>query len=144
MQPSRFRSRLAFPVFEGDGSALQLKGMFDYVKAENDSENENLPRIPPMRIGAALEYSTGSFIGLLEVRHAFEQDDLAHEETITPSYTILNARADYQIPQGDNAWSIYGEVRNLTDELAYNSSSFRKAQAPLPGRSVNVGLSYKF
>lgn len=139
-----FEASLAFPVFEGDGSALQLKGMFDYVDAENDSNGENLPRIPPMRIGAALEYSSGSFLGLLEIRHAFEQDDVAHEETITPSYTILNARADYQILRDDNSWSIYGEVRNLTDELAYNSSSFRKAQAPLPGRSFNVGLNYRF
>ena len=113
-----FEASLAFPVFEGEGSALQFKGMFDYVDAENDSNGENLPRIPPMRVGAALEYTSGAFLGLLEIRHAFEQDDVAHEETITPSYTILNARADYQIFHDDNTWSIYGEVRNLHGRIS--------------------------
>ena len=118
--------------------------MFDYVTAENDTDNENLPRIPPMRIGAALEYTYGSFLGTLEARHAFEQDDLAHGETVTPSFTMLNARVDYQVFDEDKAWNAFVEARNLTDELAYNSSSYRKALAPLPGRSINFGLNYKF
>ena len=139
-----FEANLSFPVFEDGESALFLRGMFDYVNAENDSTNENLPRIPPMRIGAALEYTYGSFLGTLELRHAFEQDDLASGETVTPSYTILNARVDYQVFNENKAWNAFVEARNLTDELAYNSSSYRKALAPLPGRSINFGLNYKF
>ena len=139
-----FEANLSFPVFEDGDRALFLRGMFDYVNAENDTDNESLPRIPPMRIGAALEYTYGSFLGTLEARHAFEQDDFAHGETVTPSFTMLNARVDYQVFDEDKAWNAFVEARNLTDELAYNSSSYRKALAPLPGRSINFGLNYKF
>lgn len=137
-------ANLAFPVFEDGDRSVVLRGMFDFVKAENDTDNEDLPRIPPMRLGATVEYSHGTFLGALEVRHAFKQDDFAQHETVTPSYTMLNARADYRFLREDNSVSVFAEVRNLTDELAYNSSSFRKAQTPLPGRSFNVGLNYKF
>ena len=57
---------------------------------------------------------------------------------------MLNARVDYQVFDEDKAWNAFVEARNLTDELAYNSSSYRKALAPLPGRSINFGLNYKF
>ena len=33
---------------------------------------------------------------------------------------------------------------NLTDELAYNHASFLKQFAPLPGRSVEIGLKFDF
>ena len=131
-------------VYNADGKSILLRAMADYTRAKNETSNENLPRIPPFRIGGELEYIQGSLIGSVQVRHAFEQDDFAPEESETPDYTLLNLRGSYAIPQGDNLLELFIEGNNLTDELAYISTSFRKEQAPMPGRSVNVGLKYSF
>ena len=131
-------------VYNADGKSIMLRAMADYTRAKNETEGENLPRISPFRIGGELEYTQGSFIGSVQVRHAFEQDDFAPEESETPDYTLLNLRGSYAIPQGDNLLELFIEGNNLTDELAYISTSFRKDSAPLPGRSINVGLNYSF
>ena len=131
-------------VYNADGKSVMLRAMADYTRAKNETANENLPRIPPFRIGGELEYTQGSFIGSVQVRHAFEQEDFSPEESETPEYTLLNLRGSYAIPQGDNLLELFIEGNNLTDELAYISTSFRKESAPMPGRSINVGLNYSF
>lgn len=131
-------------VYNADGKSILFRAMADYTRAKNESAGENLPRIAPFRIGGELEYTQGSFIGSVQVRHAFEQDNFSPEESATPDFTLLNLRGSYAIPQGDNQVEIFIEGNNLTDELAYISTSFRKDASPMPGRSINVGLNYSF
>ena len=131
-------------VYNADGKSIMFRAMVDYTRATNETDGGNLPRIPPFRIGGELEYTQGSFIGSVQVRHAFEQDNFSPEETATPDFTLLNLRGSYAIPQGDNQVEIFIEGNNLTDELAYISTSFRKDASPMPGRSINVGLNYSF
>ena len=131
-------------VYNADGKSIMLRAMADYTRAKNETDGGNLPRIAPFRIGGELEYSQGSFLGSVQLRHAFEQDKFAPEGSETPDFTLLNLRGSYAIPQGENMLEIFIEGNNLTDELALISTSYRKQQAPMPGRSINIGLNYSF
>ena len=39
---------------------------------------------------------------------------------------------------------IFAKVENITDELAYSSTSFIKDLAPLPGRNFQLGMRVYF
>lgn len=121
-----------------------LRGMADYTRATNESANTDLPRIPPMRVGGELEWEYCCFRSNLEVRHAFEQDNFDTGESKTDSYTLVNLRASYVLSPNYRPLELYASVENLTDELAFLSTSYRKDKAPMPGRSFNVGVKYEF
>jgi iron complex outermembrane receptor protein len=57
---------------------------------------------------------------------------------------LLNAFASYDVDFGGSVGELFVRGYNLTDELAYNHASVLKQYAPLPGRSVEVGLKFDF
>ena len=71
----------------------------DYIRARltNSTENDNLPRIPPLRVGAIINYQADSFDSELSATHYFEQNDIADLETSTGSYTMVDAHLNYYI-----------------------------------------------
>lgn len=139
-----FESSGEMPLWENSQAALILRGMADYTRAKNKNSGKSLPRIAPLRIGSELEYRFLAHFARLEIRHAFKQTRFDAGETATPAYTLVNLRGSYQLPVSGDSLQLYGSIENLTDELATLSSSFRKEKAPLPGRSFNVGLNYRF
>ncbi|HAE10323.1 MAG TPA: hypothetical protein DCG39_01635 [Opitutae bacterium] len=68
----------------------------------------------------------------------------AHSEEPTAAYSLLNAFASYDVDFGGSVGELFVRGYNLTDELAYNHASVLKQYAPLPGRSVEVGLKFDF
>ncbi len=80
----------------------------------------------------------------LKFTRSFKQDKLGHHEEETPAYSILNAFASYDVSFGDSVGELFVKGSNLTDELAYNHASVLKQFAPLPGRSVEIGLKFDF
>jgi len=117
---------------------LELTG--DWVRAELRS-GENLPRIPPLRLGVGLRYQGERLWGLTEVRRVFEQDDVTSFEEPTGGYTMLNAAIGYRFFLADTAHDLILRATNLTDELARNHVSPLKELVPLPGRDIS--LSYR-
>ena len=75
-----------------------------------------------------------------------EEEEHGHEhgETATPSYSLLNAYASYDLNFGNSQGELFVRGSNLTDELALVHTSFLKNSAPLPGRSFEVGLKFDF
>ena len=65
-------------------------------------------------------------------------------EDSTSSYTLLDARAAYSWKTKDIEAEIFIKASNLTDDLARVHTSFLRDTAPLPGRSVEVGLNVMF
>jgi iron complex outermembrane receptor protein len=117
----------------------------DYVDAELRSENDNLPRIPPGRLGARYEHTSGPVRGDVEYYHTFEQDQFASYETPTPGYDMVNATLAYRLDLGrPKGVEFYVRGTNLTNQLAYAHTSFVKDQSPLRGRSVAVGMRHSF
>ncbi len=121
-------------------SHLELDVEADYVRATL-SGGENLPRIPPMRASAGLQLHGSPVRALIEVRHTFEQNDIASYETATGGYTFVNAHVGYRFFLNDTIHDVMLRATNLTDRLARSHVSALKDLAPLPGR--DIGLSYR-
>lgn len=129
-------------------SPLKASLFGDYINAQL-SEGGNLPRIPPMRIGASLKYQGNSYDSEFSINHYFEQSDIAPLETETDGYSLIDMNMNYYlnnigIDGLGNDLVFYVKANNLTDEVARVHSSFLKDVAPLPGRNFSVGLRGSF
>jgi iron complex outermembrane recepter protein len=116
----------------------------DYVHAEDRDSGEPIPRIPPFRASAALDYGNGPFDARLEGQYASSQHRHADYELPTDGYFMVNASVSYELQLGGVDTTFYLKGVNLTDEEARLSTSFLKDIAPLAGRGVVVGLRAEF
>lgn len=117
----------------------------DYVDAKLKSENDNLPRIPPGRLGARYEGNWGPLSADLEYYRTFGQSLIASYETRTEGYNMVNATLAYRLDVGnDKSVEFYARGTNLTNELAFSHTSFVKGQSPLRGRSIAFGVRHQF
>ena len=124
-----------------DNLDLTLRG--DYVRATNRDNDDGLPRIAPLRLGAGLHYQKNSFGARMDVLHAFKQDRTAENELDTDSYTNLSAIVTYKLPT-KLGLEMYAKANNLLDQEIREHASFLKDIAPLGGRSVILGLRADF
>jgi len=137
-------AELAFHLVDTEAHHLHLDLTGDYVRARQTTDDESLPRIPPLRAGAALRYGRGPWNAGLSLRHSFRQDHIAPGESETAGYTLLGADLSYRFTRSRNEWELFARGSNLTDEEARVSTSFLKDIAPLPGRSLTLGLRLAF
>lgn len=128
-----------------------VSGQYDFVRARFEG-GDNVPRIPPHRLGAGLYYRDPAWRGSLTALHAFRQDDvfaLDARDTPTSSYTMVNAELAYTFKTSgiggeptDMTIGVRGE--NLLDDDVRNHVSFKKDEVLQPGRTVRVFGSIKF
>ena len=123
---------------------LLLSFYGDTIEGKNKSEGGSLPRIPASRLGVGFEVMQGNLDFGMKFTRSLKQDNLGHHEEETPAFSILNAYASYDLNFGDSVGQLFVKGSNLTDELAYNHASVLKQFAPLPGRSVEIGLKFDF
>ncbi len=124
---------------------LTLTAQGDYIRAKVKGQgNENLPRIPPVKLLFGADYKTQDLTVSAQVTHMFEQDQVAEFESKTDAYTLVDVNASYFMQVQDIDTEFYLRGRNLTDEEARVHTSFLKNLAPLPGRSVEVGIRMRF
>lgn len=128
----------------GQEHDLQLELRADYVRAENRSTGEALPRIPPLRLGAGLVYRQKSLTARLDYRHIFRQGRTASLETPTEAYDDLSASLQYEFGTGPVMWTAFVKGTNLTNAEQRVHSSYLKDVVPLPARGVTVGLRAAF
>jgi iron complex outermembrane receptor protein len=135
-------------AMENQSWNLILSAYGDVVRGENKSEGGNLPRIPAARLGFGLEVQQENLDFGMKLIRSLKQDRVMvhddHSEDTTDAYSLLNAFASYDVSLGDAVGELFVKGTNLTDELAYNHASFLKQFAPLPGRSVEIGLKFDF
>src|SRR5437588_3237779 len=74
---------------------LWLNGKVDYVRAELTAENKPLPRIPPLRGTAGLEWRHKAFSVRPELVMANRQGRVFDHETPTAGYAVFNLMASY-------------------------------------------------
>ena len=123
---------------------LDLTLRADYVHAEDRNSGEPIPRIPPFRMGAALDYSQGPFNARLDGQYAASQHRHADYELPTDGYFLVNASVSYDLKFGDVATTVYLKGTNLTNEEARQSTSFLKDVSPMAGRGVVAGIRTEF
>lgn len=139
-----FEAEVAYQISD----EFKLTVLGDYIRAKltdvQAGENDNLPRIPPLRLAGLLNYQGEQFDGELSLSHYFEQDDIAKLETTTEAYTMFDAHLNYYIDGIGDDLVLYIKGQNLLNENARVHSSFLKDVAPLPARSFSVGIRGSF
>jgi iron complex outermembrane receptor protein len=138
-----FEAEIDLPEWTLGGGTLATKLVADTVRAEFD-EGDDLPQIPPLRVGAEARYSRGAWsTGVSAHRHA-GQDRVADDELPTDGYTMLGADATWTLPWQGRRVLAYLRADNLLDEDARRHTSPLKERAPLPGRSFGAGVRLEF
>ncbi|WP_031568264.1 TonB-dependent receptor [Rheinheimera texasensis] len=115
----------------------------DYVRARLDAGGD-LPRTPPLRLQSALSWQSAAFSAELRYSHYSKQDKVETLESATGSYNLLDANVSYYLDLFDQQLAVYLKGQNLTDEDARVHTSFLKDKAPLPGRSIGLGIRGEF
>ena len=115
----------------------------DYVHAEL-SDGTALPRTPPLRFGADLEYSGERTSATLSWTRYAKQSDVAALETTTDGYDMIDATVSYRLPMGSKDVTLFLKAENLGDTEAFVHTSFIKDIAPRPGRNFTVGIRGEF
>ncbi len=118
----------------------------DWVRGDDLSHGEALPRIAPRRTTLSLEGQGGPWGLRLEVQQAAAQARVPAEDRATPGYTVakLALNRQFRWEQMDALW--YLKLDNLGNTLAYRAASMPTIRdwAPLPGRSVSTGVQLRF
>ena len=102
-----------------------------------------------MRLGATLVWGSGPWGARLGFDHAMAQNRVPDVgQRATDGYTLWNAALTYKMKQGGADLLWYTRIDNITDTLAYSATSVLTTtafpKAPLPGRSLKVGLQVNF
>lgn len=137
-----FEAEARIELFETTYGHLHTRIFGDYVRGENKVANTNLPRIPPLRYGAGLHFTTDRFEATLEARYHRKQNRSAPNELPTDAYTLVSAEVSYLWTEPDVF--LFLRAKNLTDEDARQHTSPLKETFPLPGRSIQLGVRYDF
>ncbi|TNF33394.1 MAG: TonB-dependent receptor, partial [Gammaproteobacteria bacterium] len=126
------------------GDRLELLVFTDYVRGEFDKTGD-IPRLPPLRYGAALQWDWASVNSELRWTRAQEQDRPGINETATGGYTLIDASIDWVFWKHDDqqaTWFIRG--LNLLDDEVRNSVSYLRDIAPEAGRRFETGVRVQF
>ena len=120
-----------------------VDAQYDFVRAQFD-DGENVPRMPPHRLGGGIYYHDPSWLARAGLLHAFAQDEFGINEIATPGYTLVSAELSYttevRAPDGTASQVTIGvRGENLADDEVLNSTSFKWREDVLqPGASVRA------
>ena len=141
---SGFEVEADVEVFHEGTHHIVVRAWSDYVRATLTDTEEPLPRMPPLRFGGGVHYDQSRWRGSLTVMRNTAQDRVAENETSTPGYTMLDASVGYRFFTGSLVHDVSVVGTNLANQLARNSVSFIKDQAPLPGRDLRIVYRLSF
>jgi iron complex outermembrane receptor protein len=128
------------PIWNG---VWGVDAQYDFVRARFE-DGENVPRIPPHRLGGGVYYHDASWLARIGTLHAFDQDEFGINEIATPGYTLVSAELSYttlvKAPDGTASQVTIGvKGENLADEEVLNHTSFKRREEVLqPGASVRA------
>ena len=141
-----FELDVDLPALAVAGGELATRLVADAVRAEL-VDGDDLPQIPPLRIGAEWRYSRDAWSAGVAAHHFARQDRVAVNELPTAGYTMLRADASWRIAlagQDERKLLVYLRGDNLLDEDARRHTSPLKEFAPLPGRALGAGVRLEF
>ena len=134
-------SEFALAQFAGGDLRLGLFG--DSIRGELD-DGSDIPRMPPMRIGGRLSWSSDDLEFWTSVVDADDQGRPGENEEKTGGYTRWDLGADYRLPLNGGELVLFANLNNITDEEIRLSTSFLRDVAPEAGRSVEAGIRFTF
>lgn len=131
---------------EAGAWSFDLSGQLDLVRADDLSRCEPLARIAPARVRLGLDAVRGPWTTGVELDHAARQGRVPATDVATPGHSLLNLALSRRFALGDSDALAFVKLANATDALAYSASTVPTVRdlAPLPGRSLKVGLRVSF
>ncbi|MBK1880280.1 TonB-dependent receptor [Pelagicoccus mobilis] len=140
-----FEVDLRYHIIDEADRAMHVDFLYDQTRATNESFDTNLPRIPTRRVGARYEYAFGPWLMGAEGRWNDSASHRGPNQLPTDSYMLWGADVRYRMVLNERAIvDLFAIGTNLGDEEARPNTSFLKDLAPMPGRSVRVGLRTSF
>lgn len=139
---------LQMPWLPGRLGAWQWQAglQMDWVRGDDLSHGEPLPRIAPRRTTLSLDGQGGAWGLRLEIQQAAAQGRVPAEDRATPGYTVarLSLNRQFRWERMDALW--YLKLDNLGNTLAFRAASMPTIRdwAPLPGRSLSTGVQLRF
>jgi len=141
-----------WPVWSAAGHRFGVSLVADWVRADDLTNDQPLPRIAPLSVTPAVNWAYGSWRTSVEARLVARQDRVPDTDAAgpTPGYALVNLRLSRQfVPSfggGRLAGQWYVALENLTDRTAYSASSIdtMRPLAPMPGRSLKGGVELLF
>ncbi|WPB58490.1 TonB-dependent receptor [Xylophilus sp. GOD-11R] len=134
------------------GGTLDLMLRADLTRATNRDTDQPLPRIAPVRAGATLAWANGPWRLSGGFDHLASQDRVPEGDRATKAYTLWNAalgwRTQAQFGALKTSLLWFARLDNITDKRAYSATSILTTtaypRAPLPGRSLKLGVQASF
>lgn len=140
---SGVEAELAWQGLESAFGRWTVRLFGDYVRAQ-DGAGDPLPQIPPLRLGASLGIDRGPLgVELRAVWHD-AQDRVAAAELPTDAFTLVDLDLTWRARVADRPMTLFVRGGNLLDEEARRHASPLKDFAPLPGRSLGLGVRFDF
>jgi iron complex outermembrane receptor protein len=137
-QGAHFRGlegQASYTLIDSADGKFEASLLGDYTRATFDDGN-NVPRIPPYRIGGGLEWTSDAFDAGVTLIHSGRQDKFGAFDTPTNAYDSLSAQVAWR-PFGDYPGVEFAIVgQNLTDAVQRNAAALNKDEVIMPGRNV--------
>lgn len=135
-------TRVALP------SDFYLTAGLSYTRGKNDTEDTDLPEIPPLKGKLSLRYDNNTYFGEIEGIFAATQSkvDTTLQEQKTSGWGIANFKAGYTY----KGLKFFAGVRNIFDKKYYEHLSYSRdpfasgIKVPEPGRTFYANLQYMF
>ncbi|MDN3637424.1 TonB-dependent receptor [Simiduia curdlanivorans] len=124
-------------------SQWQLQGFVDAVRAKFDKGGD-VPRINPPRAGISLSYEDDQWQLDMRATAVSEQKHPGEGEFAVDGYNRLDLSASRNLNLGEQEILLFIKGNNLSNAEIRNASSFLRAYAPEPGRSVELGARLSF
>lgn len=133
---------LHYLLYEDSTWAVETLLGYDFVQAKIDVPgNDASPRQPADRFRGVVEAHRGDLILAATVEYFAEVSDTADNILPSDAYTDITLDAEYKFAFADSSARVFFRCKNLLDEERRPHTSPVKDQVPLPGRSVEVGLT---
>nr|MBA3639947.1 TonB-dependent receptor [Acidobacteriota bacterium] len=126
------------------GRGLGMEVGIDYVRGELSAANQPLPRIPPFRLRAGLNYQRNAFQAGGEVVAVSRQKRVFGAETPTAGYGNLRLFGAYSFGTANVVNTVTARLDNATNELYRNHLSLVKDVVPEMGRNFKLLYSVRF
>ncbi|GAB4408479.1 MAG: TonB-dependent receptor [Thermodesulfovibrionales bacterium] len=129
-------------------SDFYLTGGLSYTRGKNDSEDTDLPEIPPLKGRLSLRYDNNTYFGEIEGVFTATQDkiDTLLKEKDTSGWAIANLKVGYIYKR----FKFFAGIRNIFDKRYYEHLSYSREpfasgiSVPEPGRTLYANLQYVF
>jgi iron complex outermembrane recepter protein len=127
---------------------LDIESKVDYVRADNRTNGDPLPRIVPLRLSGSVAWGSGDWGARLDVQHTSKQKRFSSDDAVggTDSFTLVNAAVTYKFETKAVGGLVFLSATNIGNQRAFNASSIDsiRALAPLPGRGLKAGVQLSF